>query len=281
MKRDILVTGGTGKTGRRIVEHLRAKGETVRIASRSDRGSGTVRFDWHDAATFDPAFERIGAVYLVAPSGDPDPFTAMRMGIDRALALDVRRFVLLSASSLEEGGPMMGEVHAYLRRHAPEWVVLQPTWFMQNLSEQQHMPTIRDEDSIYSATGEGRVAFIDAADIAAVAAAALTEPGFPSGPVVLTGPEALSYDDVAMKLSTILGRPIRHRRLSESDMAQRFRDQGLPEQYALLLAAMDVRIGRGSEDQVTDVVDRITGGPPTPFARFATDHRAVWSRTPV
>ena len=276
MKRDILVIGGTGKTGRRVVERLFAIGEKVRVASRAGGASGAVRFDWHDPDSFDAAFEGVGAAYLVAPGGASNPFTAMRAGIDRAIALDVRRFVLLSASSLEEDGPMMGKVHAYLKQRAREWVVLRPTWFMQNLSELQHLPTIRDESVIYSATGEGRVAFIDVTDIAAVAAVALTEPTLPNGEMVVTGPDALSYDDVAAVLTELLGRPIRHLKLSEEAMAKRFRDLGLPEEYARLLAAMDVAIAQGSENRVTDVVDRITRQPPVPFSRFAADHRSVW-----
>lgn len=219
------------------------------------------------------------AVYLVAPTGAADPLDAMRVGLDHALAAGVRRFVLLSASSLDEDGPMMGRVHRYLRMSAPEWIVLRPTWFMQNLSELQHLPTIRDEHAIYSATGEGRVAFIDADDIAAVAAVALVDGALPSGELILTGPEALSYDDVAAILSAELGAPVAHRKLDERAMSARFRQAGLPDLYADLLAAMDTGIALGSEDRVTDTVERITDRRPTPMSRFVTEQRDAWLRT--
>lgn len=273
---EILVTGGTGKTGRRVAERLRALGPAPRVATRRPARPGEVRFDWSDAATFDGAFGGICAVYLVAPAGVADPLAAMLPGLEHAMAANVRRFVLLSASSLEEGGPMMGAVHRRLREHAPEWVVLRPTWFMQNLSEQQHLPTIRIERAIYSATGDGRVAFIDAEDIAATAAVALTDPGMANGDLVLTGPEPLSYDDVARILSDAVGESVVHRRLGEAGMAERYRAAGMPGDYAATLAAMDTAIKAGSEDRVTETVERLTGSKPRTLQRFAAEHRACW-----
>lgn len=273
----VLVTGATGKTGRRTVERLRATGRAVRVASRSATGPDAVRFDWHDPSTFGPAFAGAGAVYLVAPPGDPDPLGAMRPGIDAALGAGVRRFVLLSASSLEEGGPLMGRVHALLRERAPEWVVLRPSWFMQNLSESQHLPTIVDGGEICTATGDGRVGFVDAEDIAAVATATLTAPEIGNGEHVLTGPEALSYDELAATVSEVSGRRVVHRRLSTGELAARLTAHGVPAEFAEGLAAMDAAIAAGAEDRTTDAVERITGRAPGSFAAFARRHRDVWA----
>lgn len=150
---------------------------------------------------------------------------------------------------------------------------------MQNLSEGQHAPTIRDQGAIYSATGHGRVAFIDAADVAAVAAVALADRSLPSGELVLTGPEPLSYDDVAAVLSAELGTSIVHRKLDEKAMAARFVQAGLPQNYADLLAGMDAAIALGVEDRVTDTVARVAGRPATPLAQFARKERACWLST--
>ncbi|MGF9758933.1 hypothetical protein AAII07_27415 [Microvirga sp. 0TCS3.31] len=174
MRDRILITEGTGKTGRRVGQILRSRNVQTLVASRSAKGPDTVRFDWSDTTMFDSALNGISAIHLVAPSNVAEPLAAMTPFLERALEAGVERFVQLSASSLEEGGPMMGAVHAWLRRYAPCWVVLRPTWFMQNFSEQQHLPTIVEEGVIYSATGDGRVGFIDAEDIAAAAAQALT-----------------------------------------------------------------------------------------------------------
>lgn len=276
MRDRILITGGTGKTGRRVAESLRRQNVRTRVASRSAKGPGTVHFDWSDTTTFNDALDGISAIYLVAPSNVAEPLAAMMPFLERALETGVERFVLLSASSLEEGGPMMGAVHAWLHRRAPRWVVLRPTWFMQNFSEQQHLPTILEEGAIYSATGDGRVGFIDAEDIAATAAQALTAPDFPTGDVILTGPGALSYDDVAALISSASGRPVRHHRLTEQELANRLQAGGMAANYAHVLAAMDTAISRGAEDRLTDGVWRATGRAPGRFIDFAAREAACW-----
>lgn len=276
MRDHILVTGGSGKTGSRIAANLRQDGASLRLAQRSASGEGEVRFDWTDASTYDDALEGVRAAYLVAPTNVTEPLEAMQPFLEKAISKGVERFVLLSASMLEDDGPMMGKVHGFLRHHAPHWTVLRPTWFMQNFSEQQHLPTIREEGVIYSATGDGRVPFIDAGDIAAVAAKALTTPDFPDRDLILTGPEALSYDQVAGILSNTLGREIVHRRLTESELAQRFAGQGMAPEYAAVLAAMDTAIAAGAEDRMTDEVLRVTNHPPTSFQEFAAQVQASW-----
>lgn len=277
----ILVTGGTGKTGGRLASRLAASGLRPRVASR--RGGGApgcdaVRFDWNDPASYAATLRDVAAVYLVAPSGAADPLAAMRPFLRASLDAGVRRFVLLSASSLPEGGPLMGQVHAWLRAEATDWAVLRPSWFMQNFSEGQHLSTIRDEGAILTAAGDGRVGFVHADDIAAVAAAALSGE-LPCGAApVLTGPRALSYAEVAALIAAAAGRPVRHVDLSEAALAARHATLGLEPGYASGLAAMDTAVADGSEDRVTDAVARVTGRPPIDMARFAVEEAAVWRR---
>lgn len=271
----VLVTGGTGKVGRRTVAELRARGAEALAGTRSPRDLGQVRFAWDEPATF-PALEGVGALLAVAPPGASDPLNVMRPGLEWALASGVRKFVLAGASSIPMDGPLTGKVYRWLAEHAPEWVVLRPSWFMQNVSEGQHRPTVRDERAIYSATGDGRVPFIDADDIARVAARALTDARMASGELLLTGPEALTYDDVAALLSEALGERVVHRRLGREAMAARFVTTGLPPDFARALAAMDAAIAEGAEDRVSDAVTRVTGREPTTFRAFAAREAGAW-----
>ncbi|WP_193334892.1 ergot alkaloid biosynthesis protein [Devosia beringensis] len=273
----ILVTGATGKTGRRLVEQLQARALQPRLAMRSATSPHSVAFDWTDPRTHATALDGIGAVYLVAPPGVVDPLAIMRPFLELALERGVTRFVLLSASSLEEGGPLMGQVHAWLRQHAPSWLVLRPSWFMQNFSEQQHLPTILSDNAIYSATRDGRIGFIDAEDIAAVAVAGLTATDLASGDLVLTGPETLSYDEVARLLGKQTGRPVRHHRLTEAKLSDRFVSYGVPAAFAPSLAAMDTAIAGGVEDRITDSVLSMTGRRPASFADFVSCNAPVWT----
>jgi ergot alkaloid biosynthesis protein len=277
----VLVTGGTGKTGGKLARRLLEEGRSVRIASRSGGsldGAESAAFDWSDEGTHDAALVSVDRIYLVAPVGVADVHTPMARFIDRALVKGVRRFVLLSASSIEEGGAAMGTVHRYLRSHAPEWAVLRPSWFMQNFSEGQHQPTIRDEGLIYSATADGRVPFIDAADIAECALRTLCDPQSHDCAYILTGPEALSYAEAAAIIGEAAGHEVAHRRLTTAELAQRWEEAGVEPAYAAILAGMDEAIANGSEDRTADSVLQITGRAPRNLADFAQCNAGAWKK---
>ena len=277
MDKRILVTGGKGKTGRRVVERLVDAKIDVAIGTRTPTDGKDRFFDWSDTASVS-AFADCSAVYLVAPTDRTDHLGVMRPVLERALEGGTRRFVLLSSSLLERGDPMMGEVHAWLADNVPEWAVLRPSWFMQNFSDGPHARTIREEDTIYSATGEARVGFIDANDIAAAAFACLTAPDPLNDDRILTGPHALGYDDVADVLSEVTGRTIRHVSLSTKALATRFEQQGLPTDYSAVLAGLDETIRTGVEDRVTDEVELLTNRNPISFRKFAESAAQVWRR---
>lgn len=147
---------------------------------------------------------------------------------------------------------------------------------MQNFSEQHHVKTINDESKIYSATGTGRVGFIDAEDIARVAAEALLNKESWDQDVVITGPFPLSYSDVAEKLSIALGREIRHCNLSYTEFVEQLKQLGLDENYAQILANMDINVARHLEEYVSDDTERFTGHPPNCFDDFILRERATW-----
>jgi uncharacterized protein YbjT (DUF2867 family) len=261
----VVVTGATGNTGGALIPMLRARGVAVTAASRhpaTDPGVTSVRFDWYDPGTFDEALNDADRVYLVPPPLDPEPVAAMEPFLSRAREKGVRRVVLLSASLIEAGGPGAGKVHALLPEMFPEWAVLRPSWFMQNfIGAHPHAESIRTSNMIRTATGEGRVGFVDVGDIARVATLALVSESVPPGDLILTGPEALGYSDVAALLTELLGRPITHQPVDQETLRELLSSQMNP-QAAALLAAVDGAIAAGVEDRVTDVVERVTGKPP-------------------
>ncbi|HEY3889556.1 MAG TPA: ergot alkaloid biosynthesis protein [Caulobacteraceae bacterium] len=271
----VLITGGTGKTGRRLAERLRAQGKDVRIATRNPSSAHDRRFDWGDRATWAPALDGVTAIYLVAPPGDASPVIDFARQANRDGG---RRFVLLSASLLPAGGPGAGQVHQWLIDNAAEWAVLRPSWFMENFSEGPHRATIQSEDRIYSAAADGRVAFIGAEDIAAVARAALTAPKSINADLVLTGPAAISYDQAAAILSRATGREISHVRISAEDLAARHRDRGTPPALAAILAGMDGLIANGAEDRTTGDVEAVSGSKPVAFEAFCRENTDAWTR---
>jgi ergot alkaloid biosynthesis protein len=269
----VLVTGGTGKTGRRVAEQLSATGAEVRVASRG----GPHPFDWSNPATWAAALDGVSAIYLVPPPRAGDVTAAMLAFVEAAVARGVRRFVLLSGSPIPEGGLGAGLIHRWLRENAADWAVLRPSWFMQNFSEGQHLATIRDEGAIYSAAEDGRVPFINADDIAACAVAALTSPTPLNRDFVLTGPEPISYDEVARRITKATSRPITHRRISAEALAARYIATGIPALGAQMLGFADVMIAGGAEDRTTDGVEELTAHPPTDFETFAQASAALWT----
>jgi uncharacterized protein YbjT (DUF2867 family) len=175
----------------------------------------------------------------------------------------------------------MPEIRQAVEDSAPEYAILQPSWFMQNFTGTH--PTavaLRERGEIATATGNGRVGFIDARDIAAAAAALLTsEP--PNTRYVLTGPETLSYPQVAAILSEIAGRTIRHTALTAGQLTARWAAAGLPENLARTATDLDIAISRGDYDYTTPDVTNLTGQPPRSFKDFATEHRDTCQTCPA
>ncbi|MGZ9928940.1 NmrA family NAD(P)-binding protein [Streptomyces sp. NC-S4] len=267
-----LVIGATGTTGSRTTAQLVAAGRRVRAGSRRAAplpGAEPVRFDWYDPTCFGDALAGADRVYLVPPVGDPDPAAVMLPFLDRARAAGVRRAVLLSSSAITEGGPAVGQVHRALPGLFDEWAVLRPSWFMQNFTgTHAHADSIRADGVIRTAAGTGRVGFVDADDIAAVAARALTDDRAPDTDLVLTGPQALSHDDIAALLTEVSGRRVVHQHLTYEAVRDRLASV-IPPEFATMLAAMDRSIAEGAEDRTTDTVHRLTGRPPHDFRTVA------------
>ncbi|AKQ69395.1 Oxidoreductase [Myxococcus hansupus] len=274
-----LVIGAAGNTGRHIVSRLTELGIPVRAATRQGKPTGhpladAVRFDWAEATGHDAALEGVDRMYLIAPATDADPAALMLPFVERARAHGVRRAVLLSAAVVAEGTPGLGVVHQALRERMPEWAVLQPSWFMQNFVNPGHHlgAAILKDGRMVTATGKGRVGFVDARDIAEVAVRALTDARAHDTAHVITGPRALGYDDIADILTRVTGRPVRHHAVS-TDEAQRFMEaSGIPASYARFLAQLEDAIRKGVEDRVTDTVSRVTGREPRAFEAFARAH---------
>ncbi|WP_369221130.1 NAD(P)H-binding protein [Streptomyces sp. R39] len=276
----VLVTGGTGKTGRELVRLLRGRGVPVRVASRNPAAEDpdAIRFDWDDPATHPDALDGQDRVFLVPPVQSGDPMPSVGPFLAEAQRLGVRKVVLLgSAIPLAPSAP---ELAAQVRAQ-PGWVVLRPSGFMQNfLSPHPLGERIRRDGEIRTAAGDGRVGWIDARDIAATAAALLSDldaiPG-DQHDYLLTGPQALSYPEAAAIITAGTGRPVRVIHASEDQQAADLRAAGIPAQFAAILAAADTGARTGRDDEVSTAVLDLTGHPPRTFSQFVQEHAARWA----
>lgn len=146
----------------------------------------------------------------------------------------------------------------------------------ENLTENGPRQLIRDQGKIYTACGQGKIPFISATDIAAVAYRALTDPVSHNCDHRVLGPELLTYDDIADKLSRVLGRTIEHVKLSGEERYQGLVNAGVSEYYAGFLTKLEVAASTGFETRENDEVEKVTGRPPRCFDLFAQENRSAW-----
>ncbi|PCG84863.1 NAD(P)-dependent oxidoreductase [Streptomyces sp. WZ.A104] len=274
----VLVVGGTGKTGRRVVARLRERGVETRAASRS----GDTPFDWQDRATWQAALAGAAAVYIVPQDASPSPTPAF---VEQAVASGVRRIVLLSARGTgtpgyfgpghDDGGPH-GEGERAVRASGVPWTILRPGWFAQNFNEGAFLGGVRG-GTLALPTGDGRAAFVDADDIADVAVAALTEDGHTGEVYELSGRRALSIAEALDEIAKETGVRATHVTIDESTFRDGLLSQGVPEAEAELWTVVLRPIAASREAPVLDGVRRALGREPRDFTDFVRDAAAKGS----
>lgn len=280
----ILVTGGQGKTSSRITSLLLKEGYHVRTAGRRPFSlqhphAEHVLFDWHDSSTYVQALQGIDAIYVVIPVTMHPEHTVVPF-IELALAQGIQRVVLLSSASIHIDEPVFGYLHRWISEHVPQWAVLRPSYFMQNFTEAQQADLIHQHRIIVSATHEGKIGFVDADDIAAVAVKALTDITPHNTEHLITGPQSLTYEEVATIITEVTGLPITYHATSEPELQQQLIEAGIAPDYASFLAHLDTRIAvEGIEDHVSDSVERVTGRLPRSFRQYIEDHRHLFVNT--
>ncbi|MFC4054764.1 NAD(P)H-binding protein [Actinomadura syzygii] len=275
-----LVLGGTGKTGRRVADRLRADGRTVRIASRT---SGDVPFDLADPGTWPAALDGVEAVYVVEPNpypgGDPDTRGRVPRFVAAAGAAGVRRLVMLSAPLASEAGGPLGDAEEAVRATGADWTIVRPTWFSQNFSEAFFLPGVLGGE-LALPTGDGRTPFVDAVDIADVAVSALTGADRHAGQVYdLTGPRAIGFGEAADLIGRATGRDVRYVDVTPEAFVEQQVAAGLPANAAQLLAGLLTSVRDGGAAAVSDGVEKALGRPPRRFEDYVTETAAAGTWT--
>jgi uncharacterized protein YbjT (DUF2867 family) len=270
-----LVLGGTGKTGTRIASRLTGLGLPVRTAARH---GADVRFDWDDPATHRNAVEGADRVYLIAPVMRTRFAPQVSTFLDLTEAVGVRHVTYLSAYGMEFA-PAEVALRAVeldlMGRSTLTHSIVRPAWFMQNFSETFLMPI---DDTIVVPTGSGGEAFVDAEDIAAVAAATLADPlGHAGAEYAPTGPDILTVSEAADIIGSVTGRPVRHVDIDRLSWVDSVIASGVPAEYGEMLQMLTETIASGRGSQPNDDVEQVTGAPPRNFTDFARRTAAAWT----
>ena len=285
MSDTMLVTGATGNVGSEVVKQLSGLGEDVRACchtlSRADKIKGPgveiVEFDYYKPETVEAAFKGAEKLFLLTTplAGNIVEITAQLVA--EAKNAGVKHIVQQSV----HGGPDAEARLLPIRWHRQSegvtegsgipYTFVRPADFMQNLSN-FHGKTIREQNAIYTTAGDGKTGWVDARDIAAVAIEALTRDGHEGKIYATTGPEALSYDQVAEILSEVLGRKISHVNLSEEDARKGFDEAGFPDWVPDAAIESERFLREGGFEEVLPTVEEVTGKKPRSFEHFARDY---------
>jgi uncharacterized protein YbjT (DUF2867 family) len=286
----ILVIGATGPTGSAATGALLARGERVRVVTR-DRakaeamselaGAEVVVADASAPETVEPCFAGIEKAYLVPPLA-PRWNEMQRALIEAAARADVRHMARISAIGVAPDEPSMSLTHHWqgeqdLEASGMAWTHIRGNSFSQNTLYEA--ATIKGESRFYDCVGDAPFAKVDTRDIGEIVAKVLTEDGHEGKTYELTGPEPLTYADLAERLSAALGRRVEYVNLSTEERARMLEATGLPDWLAHEFSAIygEGFYGAGGGATTTDTIRELLGRPPRSYDDFARDYAAALS----
>jgi uncharacterized protein YbjT (DUF2867 family) len=282
----ILVTGATGTAGSQVVRALRERAASVRVFVR-DAEKARVLFgddvelavgDFAEPASVCAALEGVDELVLSC-ADDPRRVEWETSAIDAAAAAGVRRIVRLSTIEAEPAAPVAfwdwhGRVDQHLRASVVPAVILQSSFYMSNLLAAAEQ--VAREGRLYVPAGPAKVAMIDPCDVGRTAAAVLASPGHEEQTYVLTGPEAITYAQVAAELSAATGREVEFVDVPDEGARQGLVAAGVPDFVADQMITIFSMFRQGVAARVTDTVENLMGSRPRSFAAFARDHAHVF-----
>jgi uncharacterized protein YbjT (DUF2867 family) len=280
----ILVTGATGKVGSEVVRLLGQQGMAVRALVRNPEKAQSLALgdveivlaDLEAPATIDEAMAGVTTVVLVSPAVPAQELNVIHSAVRAGVRHIVKVTSKASADSPIARRRGQAEIEAGLIASGLDHTLLRANAYMQNFLALA--PGIAASDSFGSSTGSGSVGMVDARDVAAVAAKVAAEPAAHAGRTYwLTGPELVSYEDVAQTLSKVLERTVTFRELSFDEDRDAMIRAGVPAAIAEMNAQAFSLIAEGDAAWLSEDVALLLSRPPRSFQQFATDHAASFS----
>jgi uncharacterized protein YbjT (DUF2867 family) len=276
----VLVSGASGVLGRAIVSALSATGvaviQGVRNPEKAKAGLESVRLDYTESATIGAAMKGARGLVLMAPPLDGEAPAKLAPVIAQAKSSGIHHIVFISAFGVNhnEQAPLRVVEHIVIDSGVP-YTILRPNFFMENFSEGSVAGSIKDQNGIFVAAGEGKTSFISVHDIAATVVAAFETP-LKNREFDLTGPAALDHTEAAKIISDVSGRPVTYHSLTEEQMSGGVRAAGLPEPAVGYLAVLYGVVRAGYAAGITSDVETVTGQKPTTFRAFAERASSAW-----
>ena len=280
----ILITGASGNVGAEVLKQIVQTGAKVRAAVQSlhkapapSPGLEIAVVDYNQPDTLRVALKDVDRVFLVGPPTAQLP--ALERNATEVIAQsDVQQVVKLSAMGGRESTYPRQHIESedYIRSSGVPYTFLRPNGFMQNIINYSG-ETIRTQNAFYGSEGDGQVSQIDIRDVAAVAVKALTEDGHVGKTYTLTGPKALTNNEVARILSEKLGREIRFINLPPAQLKEALLSAGVPEWNADAVLDLQRLYREGKAATVTRDVQQVSGREPISYERFSHDYATALS----
>ena len=284
----VLVTGATGNTGSGLVPALRNAGVEVRAFVRNaakaqplkDMGAEIVVGDLDQPETIAPAIEGVDKVYLLTWNG-PTQAQQVENVLKAARQVGNPHIVRHSMWGSEKSKIITqgDQAEAAVKASGLPWTILKPTFFMQNTM--MAAQTIASDGVIYWDVGDGKIGMIDVRDIVDVAAAVLTGRGHEGKSYILTGPEAISFHEVASTFSKVLGKQVQYVAVPQEASLQSMVSMGFPEWIAQGYGELMEGFSEGFASSTTDNVATLSGHPARAFEQFARDFAQVFQPDPA
>lgn len=268
-----LILGGTGKTGRRVAERLKAKGHTVRVGSRS----AVPAFDWNNEKGWEASLNGATAAYITyAPDlAMPGAQDSIQAFVNQAKRSGVKKLVLLSGRGEEEAQAC----ERIVQDSGLDWTIVRASWFNQNFSEGAFIDMVLG-GAITLPAGDQVEPFVDVDDIADVVVAAFTERHHSGEVYEVTGPRLMTIGDVAADLSRATGREVAYVDVPHDAFVSEVANSGAPKDVVWMLDYLFSTVLDGRNANLTDGIQRALGRQPKDFADFARDVAAtgVWRK---
>lgn len=273
MKNNILVIGGTGKTGRKVAERLTQKNQNVRIGSRS----GHPAFDWEDPSIWPAALAGMDKIYITFQPdlAVPGALAAIEGLVQVAQESGVQKLVLLSGKGEREA-----ELCEQVVIHSGiDYTIVRATWFNQNFSESFLLdPILAGQVALPQAAA--KVPYVDTDDIADVAVEALLNDQHNGQIYELTGPRTWTFPEVVREIATATGREISFTAISLSDYKQMLESFQLPAAYVWLINYLFTEVlGNEQNAIVTHDIEKVLGRKPKDFSEYVREVAAmgIWN----
>lgn len=275
MTSNILVIGGTGKTGRKVVEGLRKHQQNVRLGSRKSDPA----FEWEHPATWPKALAGMDKVYIVyyPDLAVPGALPAIQSLMEAAQAAGVKKAVLLSGKG-EREAERCEEVVA---SSGLDYTLVRASWFNQNFSESFLLDPIL-AGYVALPMPEAKIPFVDTEDIAEVVVKALLDDAHNGKTYEITGPRALTFPEAVQEIAAGIGREIKYQAVTLEKYHAMMIAAGLPSDYIWLIDYLFREVlSKPANQLVTNDVEKVLGRKATDFTEFVqmTSLSGAWKQT--